>query len=155
MDKKRKNIKSSVLFFLTRPYRSKDFVKPAPILDSSFPPLLSLHRNKVSIFANIMLFAFIAPAVVLFHATLPTIVYISAIFLGTRLYNYLLFLLPIKLFVDKHSLLAYNLEYLLSSSICFPRSSFFCLVIQDSLFFIDLMISIDFVDDVISYNGCI
>jgi hypothetical protein len=154
VDKKRKNIKSSVLFFLTRPYRSKDFVKPAPILDSPLHPY-SLHRNKASIFANIMLFAFIAPAVVLFHATLPTIVYISAIFLGTRLYNYLLFLLPIKLFVDKHSLLAYNLEYLLSSSICFPRLSFFCLVIQDSLFFIDLMISIDFVDDVISYNGCI
>jgi hypothetical protein len=154
VDKKRKNIKSSVLFFLTRPYRSKDFVKPAPILNSSFTPFTHCIE-KASIFANNMLFAFIAPAIVLFHATLPTIVYISAIFLETRLYNYLLFLLPIKLFVDKHSLLAYNLEYLLSSSICFPRLSFFCLVIQDSLFFIDLMISIDFVDDVNSYNGCI
>jgi|SRR6185437_1710638 len=102
-----------------------------------------------------MLFAFIAPAIVLFHATWPTIVYISAIFLGTRLYNYLLFLSSIKLFVDKHSFLAYNLEYILASSIFFPRLSFVCLVIQDSLFFIDLMISIDFVDDVISYNGCI
>ena len=141
MDKKLKNIKSSVLFFLTHPHHSKDFVKPAPILDSSFTPFTHCLETKDPDLQISCICIYCCCDSSIGVCKLPTLVYISAIFLGARLYNYLLFLLPIKLFVDNDSLLAYNLGYLLSSSIYFPRLSFFCLVIQDSLFLFDLMIS--------------
>jgi hypothetical protein len=52
MDKKLKNIKSSVdcSFSFVRPYRSKDFVKPAPILDSSFTPFTHCIETNVHIY---------------------------------------------------------------------------------------------------------
>jgi hypothetical protein len=99
-----------------RPYRSKDldFVKPAPILESSFTPFSQSAETKrsylhISYYLNLLLLR-------LYCLFQPFFLDHADIILCYFPYG-------LNCLFDKHSLLVYNLESPLSSSIYFLRLS--------------------------------